>query len=61
MQKLSIQLYLPSIYSDINKSFVSNKSDLLSLRYAFIHIRVETIFIILKALFVLFFSKTFSY
>lgn len=31
MQKLSIQLSLPSIYSDINKSFVSNKSDLLSL------------------------------
>lgn len=31
MQKLSIQLSLPSIYSDINKSFVSNKSNLLSL------------------------------
>ena len=30
MQKLSIQLFLPSIYSDIKKSFF-NKSDLLSL------------------------------
>ena len=31
MQNLSIQLSLPNIYSNINKSFVSNKSDLLFL------------------------------
>lgn len=31
MQNLSVQLSLPNIYSSINKSFVSNKSNLLSL------------------------------
>ena len=31
MQNLSIQLSLPNIYSNINKSFVSNKSVLLFL------------------------------
>ena len=31
MQNLSVQLSLPNIYSNINKSFVSNKYNLLSL------------------------------
>jgi transposase len=31
MQNLSVQLSLPNIYSSINKSFVSNKSNLISL------------------------------
>ena len=31
MQNLPIQLSLPNIFSNINKSFVSNKSNLLSL------------------------------
>ena len=31
MQNLSVQLSLPNIYANINKSFVSNKSNLLSL------------------------------